>query len=158
MNAQRTIFACLVILLLVLNGGCKKPPVAAINKALNSTNVVFQPTPSREDIFTLSPHQIVIIKKVIERLNDRAQVKIEKEDTNLITPTGAFILGDVYFLWFGAYLYIYDSKAGRNYIVEDDILGEMDSAFKKAEGSTIPLNEPTQEQWHEILSVLEKAK
>ena len=155
---RRTFFVCLGILFLFLNGGCKRLPSDEISKALNSTKAVFQPMNGSGDVFTLSPRQIMTIKKAIERLNDGSQVKVEKEDANLIAPSGAFILGDVKFFWFGAYLYIYDSKMERNYIVEDEILGEMDSAFKKAEGSKIPLNEPTREQWREILSVLETVR
>jgi hypothetical protein len=141
------------IQLLFMSGGCTKVPANLITEALRSTNVVFEP--NVQPPITLSDAQARTIKRIVERFREPSQVRAEKD----ILPhkSGGFVLGSVHFGWLGRMLYVRDPKGGRYYVVEDVALSRMSEAFFKAQGPQPPIKYPTQEEWQQILTALEKA-
>jgi hypothetical protein len=142
----------LAISLLPVSGGCTKAPVSLITRALSSTNAVFKP--NLQPAITLSDSQAQTIKSIIERFKEPSQVRSEKD----ILPyeSGAFILGNVNFGWFGRTLYIRDHSTERYYVVEHPALARLSEAFFKAEGQSAPLKYPSREEWQKLLTLLEE--
>jgi len=138
--------------LFLMSGGCTKAPVSLITVALNSTNIVFQP--NLQPPITLSDAQAQTVKSIVERFREPSQVRAEKD----ILPheSGAFVLGGVHFGWLGRMLYVHDPRTARYYVVEDMTLARLSEAFFKAQGQKPPLKYPSQEEWRQILTVLEK--
>lgn len=151
----RPIIIIFSVIFCIFDSGCRKLPNDQITKAIASTNAVFQTTDGSGKVIQLSPRQTKGLKQIVERFGDASQVRTEKDIP--AAPSGIFILGDVYFGWFGSYLYIHDSKPERYYVIDVSILGQMALAYDKAMDATPPLSAPSEEKWREILSTLEKS-
>jgi hypothetical protein len=152
-DMRQTIFILGGMLFILMCVGCKNAPADVISKALASTNVLFQP--NLQEPITLSRSEAETLKRIVRRFNQRSNVRVEKD----ILPheLGRFILGDTRFGWLGKMLYFHDAATERYFMVEDTILGELAEAYFEVQGQP-PLKNPSQDQWKEILSALEKSK
>jgi hypothetical protein len=139
------------LLVILMCEACKKPRAEVISRALNSTNAFFLSDVQEPIILTQA--EVEKIKGIVERFNQRSNVRPEKEI--FTSEYGRFILGESQFRWLGKMLYIHDSKTETYYIVEDDALGIMSMKYFKELG-TPPYKKLSQDQWKEVLSVLEK--
>jgi hypothetical protein len=140
-------------LLVLLEVGCTKPPPALIASALASTNVVFQ-AHSQEPI-TLTRRGGDTLRSIVNRFDNSSHVKVMKD----ILPafSGRFVLGNVRFGWVGSLLCLKDPDAERYYVVQDSILGKMSEVYLGALGPP-PVHELSNEQWQEVIAVLENTK
>jgi len=146
----RAIFFIGAILFILICEGCDNHASEVISHALASTNVLFQP--NLQEPITLSASQAETVKRIVKRFNGPG-VGVVKDI--LQHESGRFIMGKEHFGWLGRSLYFYDPKKEKYYFVEDDTLGNMADHYFKVQGQP-PLKSPSQEQWKEILSTLEK--
>src|SRR3954468_1837457 len=109
---MKLVFLSLLLMCFLLCGGCYHPPHEKIEKALNATNELFRPL--HQEPIKLSSKQADTIKRIVRRFKNRKQVRIEKENVPL--ESGAFILDDIPFFWFGNMLCLPDREAKRFYI------------------------------------------
>jgi len=114
--------------------------------------VVFEPL-LRQPPLTLSPRQIATVKRIVGRFEAGSRYRVERDI--LPSAEGFFVLGNVRFGWVPHMIYIHDPETKLYFVVDDPALAKMGEAFFKAEGAKPPLQYPSQDQWREILSVLE---
>lgn len=139
----------------LLVGGCTKPkpPIALINAAMNSTNVVLEM--SGQDPIPLSTGEMTTFREIVQRLTDHPGVRKKA----LPTCYGFFRAGDVRLGWTARGLCIpYDSRTQRCYFVEDPRLKKMAGLYTLKRMGPPPVRSLSMDQWHQVLAMMETPK